>query len=333
MRSRTRSNFHFATPFTLNVHKPSANGVMETIENNSRTISHRLAHTLRMNEMGHLDGGMKITKDAFTTTLQRIGVKTSYMNEVIKTNPRLAADIFNHGVSRILPKDYQAVIHQDYVDGIIGDNYVHVPSKDLVNDLLQRSQADTIAALNIEGTKVRMDVTLRDRSFEPQKGDIVAQGWTMRNSEDGRWAVELSSYLLRLVCTNGMIARAGDGGNGMASSHRGAVQERISDFFKSPINLDSIFHRIQESVRKPLGREDLNYLSDQTEEELGSLSMANVARAHAHEQSKFYGRSQPALYDYWNGITHVANTVDGMERRLDIQTYANTILDYQPSAN
>ncbi len=68
------------------------------------------------------------------------------------------------------------------------------------------------------------------RSFEIRKGDTMAPGLSISNSEVGLASVSIAAYILRLICTNGMIAASRLSGK----SYR-HVSRRILDEFPETI--------------------------------------------------------------------------------------------------
>jgi hypothetical protein len=58
-------------------------------------------------------------------------------------------------------------------------------------------------------------------------GDLLYPGWHLRNSEVGASALSLDDYFLRLVCTNGLMARVG-GKRSLYRTHRSIEDDQLA---------------------------------------------------------------------------------------------------------
>ncbi len=68
-------------------------------------------------------------------------------------------------------------------------------------------------------------------TLEPKKGDITAIGLRLTNSETGYAGLEASSFLWRVVCTNGAVLRKKWGGTTWAYDPRMSYERSLADFF------------------------------------------------------------------------------------------------------
>jgi len=95
--------------------------------------------------------------------------------------------------------------------GVVGNKYLLIPNKEV------KLLADDIAAesnLNWEPLRTFFDGRryfngriCKAKTSEVQKGDDVALGMGFWNSYDGSMALSFRLFLVRLVCTNGMVTK------------------------------------------------------------------------------------------------------------------------------
>lgn len=98
-------------------------------------------------------------------------------------------------------------------------------------------------------------VMFPDRDKEVKAGDIVSRGVDFRNGSWGGSAIELTTSLIRLVCTNGMI-RDEDGRTGFHFRHVSTsdkIRQRVTDALpKALAGGDEVIDRFHESLNMEL---------------------------------------------------------------------------------
>src|SRR5204862_9691 len=74
---------------------------------------------------------------------------------------------------------------------------------------VMRNFADIkVASLSLTETKLYVEIIFPGLQAEVKKGDIVQAGIILSNSEVGYGAVDISSLIWRLVCSNGLIGQS-----------------------------------------------------------------------------------------------------------------------------
>ena len=132
-----------------------------------------------------------------------------------------------YGDIRKVPLDYQGITSSAYAVqrqeldnrrglewkecGIVGSNYLLVPNSEV------KELADEIAtesALTWEPMKTFFNgkqfayfMQCKSETTEIAKDDDIALGMAFWNSYDGSTALQFRTFLVRLVCTNGMITK------------------------------------------------------------------------------------------------------------------------------
>lgn len=157
----------------------------------------------------------------------------------------------------------------------------------------------TFSTLN-EGTY--FSVVLPNLSEEMQPGDIIAGGFSVRDSRLGKFKLELNTYTYRLVCSNGMLSVAPSGhiirvtkeDNEMAledwmapvirtvcDNIQGEL-ERIKNTTKMKVDNHSINIMNQTFREFPLPKETRETLTDQAEQSQSVYDIVNLLTAEAN---------------------------------------------------
>ena len=93
--------------------------------------------------------------------------------------------------------------------GVVGQNYLLIPNadvKEMANSIANECNADFEEAKTFfDGRRYFYGLVSNTHTVEIAKGDDVALGLGFWNSYDGSTALKMKMFLMRLVCTNGMM--------------------------------------------------------------------------------------------------------------------------------
>ena len=123
----------------------------------------------------------------------------------------------------------------DQVRAILSGRYNPVSNTDIASWLIQRFDRDT--NIRFEITDSHMNVNILDpKDYLVSPGDALNKGISVRNSEVGLARVEVSGFIYRQVCLNGMIMAEPSQrwskrhiGNGSISTETQSAIERLKD--------------------------------------------------------------------------------------------------------
>ena len=100
--------------------------------------------------------------------------------------------------------------HDKWVEcGVVGQNYLLIPNadvKEMANTISQECNAEFAPAKEFfDGRRYFYGLVSKTHTTEIAKGDDIALGLGFWNSYDGSTALKMKMFLMRLVCTNGMM--------------------------------------------------------------------------------------------------------------------------------
>jgi hypothetical protein len=153
-----------------------------------------------------------------------------------------------------LPTD--AVRHKEgVVIGQVGANYRCFPNSEIfvpvVTKLIEETGAriDRFASLD-DGRRAFMRLSWDDsqnlRIGGSKVGDIVGRRCIISTAHDGKWAAKLSMMLLRLICSNGMVAPFGT--SEMKLTHTIGGVEQLADLSEMAPMIDRYIRQFQRAA-------------------------------------------------------------------------------------
>jgi hypothetical protein len=158
--------------------------------------------------------------------------------------------------------------------------------------------------------------------IEPQVGDYIGCAYNLFNSETGLRAFEITAFLLRLVCSNGMVVPVNQVQSKIIHYN---INPRIAyDMIEEvkahlPILFQTMEHNLMRSISiffdpdKPVIKNCLNGI-------LGFPKGNQLLAEYALQE-----KENKTLYDFYNFITSTANEVKGL-KSLQLQRYAGEII-------
>ena len=232
-----------------------------------------------------------------------------------------------YGEIRKVPLDYQGITSSAYAVqrqdiksegglkwkecGIVSNNYLLVPNSE-VRDLA--SEIATESKLSWEPMKTFFDgkrfiyfMQSKTNTTEIVKGDDVALGMGFWNSYDGSTALQFRTFLIRLVCTNGMITK--DFMNLMRFKHN-----KISEGYEDQIinaakvvdncgdDIKTVTKRMRKMVETPV---DLNELANIRNTYLSHIPVTLWGKISTHFLWEMENYNNVSMWDFYNACTDV----------------------------
>lgn len=321
----TSVTHHLNSPFRSSDKVVDPQAVMAILETTDKEIQQVPLLSARINERGRgVSGELSFTNYGLSSACSKIGLPRRLLTEVAGTNPRLASELFNHRLSTH-GHDFQAITHQGRIEGVVSNDYQRLPTVQAVGTLLERGGG--IQSFHMEGLRTSITHMKRESFAEVQRGDIIGTGSAMRNSEDGHWAFDLKLFMLRLVCTNGMVSQVG-GITGYAQHRRNIVQ-RATDFIsKAEMGSNELLQAVRKSLTVELSVDRIKTLRDEVSEHFDNLTWGNRVADTIPKEAAQWGRKAPAVFDAWNAVTGLHTECShNIDRLLEVQSYAREVLD------
>ncbi len=198
--------------------------------------------------------------------------------------------------------------------GVVSSNYLLVPNsevRDMANEIATQSTLDWKPMKTFfDGKRFIYFMQSETNTTEIKKGDDVALGMGFWNSYDGSTALQFRTFLVRLLCTNGMITK--DFMNLMRFKH-----DRTSEGYEDEIinaakivdncgnDISEVTARMRKMVETPV---DLNELAVLRNTSLNNLPITLWGKISSHfltkEREKILDHDV-SMWDFYNACTDV----------------------------
>ncbi len=237
-----------------------------------------------------------------------------------------------YGEIRKVPLDYQGITSSAYAVqrqdedkegivkwkecGIVGSNYLLVPNsevRDLANEIASESKHEWEPMKTFfDGKRYINFMQCKTETREVAQGDDVALGMGFWNSYDGSTALQFRTFLVRLLCTNGMITK--DFMNLMRFKHNNkseGYEEQIINAAKVVDNcgedIETVAKRMRKMVETPV---DLNELAHIRENHLSHIPVTLWGKITKQFLSNYgwnnlHNRVDVNMWDFYNACTDV----------------------------
>jgi len=179
--------------------------------------------SLVMDEQGKVEIGrdkqyaetVKPTSWAHQQIASFLDIPKAYYDRMLIENPQLLAENVNTWLHEKGPDDRRMLRTVDgKLRGFLSPRYRRMDSLDLLNVVAPILNENKFQIVSCEHTDMRLYIkaTLpklqKDVSGDPKVNDIIQSGVIVSTSDVGAGSLRIEPYILRLVCTNGLIAES-----------------------------------------------------------------------------------------------------------------------------
>ena len=179
-----------------------------------------------------------VRPSAQTALCTRIGAPYSFIR-------RCSSDLQQQIIHEMMPKDESRLFVRyqgSSVRAIFSTRYTPVDNIEIINRMFEMGyNPDTEIQYAFDEQIMNLSIPDNHKTFEVSKGDAIKPGISISNSEVGLCAVHVSAYMLRLVCTNGLIKKSIEG------SRFYHVSRKALDYL--PQTIDNLAHDVEESSK------------------------------------------------------------------------------------
>jgi len=194
---------------------------------------------------------------------------------------------------------------------------------------------EDVQACSISDTHMHLRATIPHMKEDIKKGDTVIQGLMVSNSEVGASSFRVEPFLLRLLCTNGLI-----GPNALTRIHLGgktsAGEFQFSDNVQN-METDLVRAQVKEIIDKTFDEESFHKWLDQIRGTT-DVQIQNVSSTVENFTTKYSMKNMensildalvregdPTQYGLVNAITRVAQDVPTFEGQIELERIAGEI--------
>ena len=150
---------------------------------------------------------LEIHRHALGQLAERAAVPTKYVDTLMQEDAELLAHNLTRRYAGQEPKKYLARVVQGGLRGWLSASYRRLDAAPIIQAFF--GQCHQFGAVPVDGvvtdTKVNVK-TLLPKVFEPVHDEVLALGASLRTSDFGDGALSIQTFIVRLVCLNGMLA-------------------------------------------------------------------------------------------------------------------------------
>lgn len=134
----------------------------------------------------------------------RLGIPYQYLH---RCEPELQAENLNQWMAQEKNQELFVRFQNNDVRALFTPRYKPIDNLDVLDQLHQIGfNDDAEVQYSLDDQFFMLNLLEKDKSFHIQKGDRMTPGISIGNSEIGLSSLSLAAYVLRLVCTNGLIS-------------------------------------------------------------------------------------------------------------------------------
>ncbi len=291
-------------------------------------------------------GGLHETmhRNALQQVAGRLEIPSPYVDD-LNGSPwgrELLATNFNTLMARrheAAPKQYLTRSVNGQVRGFMSDRYRRMDSRPILAALMESLKEN--GALVSDGyagdTRVHLKAIL-PQIVTPYEGEFLLFGMEWRNSDFGRGANELSAFVLRLVCLNGLVASTE-----MRKVHLGARLTEDINYTEETHQLDTqaTASAMKDLTKHLLGPARVETLSDMIRQaNETNLDPKAAVAALRRDMTKTETARVTELFNSpdvvnlppgnttWrlsNAVSYLAHEVEDMDRRMELERIAGKV--------
>lgn len=176
----------------------------------------------------------KLRSAAQQSIANRLGIPINYLR---KCPAEIQAYNMNHWIKEERHDELFFRFAGDEVRAIFTPRYIPTDNLEVLEELVSLDYApETPVHCSLDDEFMLISIPDGNKTFEITKGDKMTPGISISNSEVGLASLSIAAFVLRLKCTNGMIATTE-----VASSYRHISRKILAEF---PKVLDNVSYEL-----------------------------------------------------------------------------------------
>jgi hypothetical protein len=289
--------------------------------------------------LGVLDRGMwPLTEWAHLQLAEKLGIPKKYydrMREAGKTE--LLADNIN---AWLCVKERRLIrILDGKIRAILSDRYRIIDNYDLVFlalDEFEKKKTVEIYRIDLTDTMLYLKAIDSTLTASIKEEDIVCGGLILRNSEVGASALKVEPFILRKICSNGLILQ-----HSLKKIHLGRQTLEIGHIEWSDetrkLEDRALWSKVRDIIRATFDSEVfeswVTKLKESTtvkiEEPIEAVNniVKHLGLNEEQKQKLLMHFSEPTKYGLINAITNVASETENVEAQIKLEEFGGKILE------
>jgi len=278
----------------------------------------------------------------------KVGISKKYLDKMRDGHNALLQDNFNYWMQNT-PKQQMIRTQGTTARAFLSDKYKRVDNEEIAQTVLPIlvNEGYEIISSAITDSKMYIKARLPRLEREVTKGDVVQAGVTISNSEVGAGSVNVSPFIYRLVCLNGMTindARLNSRHLTSSQATLDGVYEILSDKSKELDNkalLSKVHDVVLSTSDEVRFNQNVAKMTDATEIKIKSPTKVIEVLENRYDLSKLEGESilenlvnrrddNQKFANLWsvvNSITALGNTMDDYDRGTKMQEIGGRLLN------
>jgi hypothetical protein len=330
---------------------PIIERIMSEVPNDSIVRADKLGFrvnaeaAVRMGVVGSGSAGWSLHRNALGQLADRAGVPLRYLDALLENGDengwkrelaqKILTDHYAHDGSRYLVRDIGGEAR-----AVLSDRFRRLDSRPLLDAFV--SAAGKLGAVPFEGmgSDVRCYVrAIVPTVYEPVPGEAMVFGLDWSNSDFGRGTYQISAFVLRLICLNGMT-----GANHTRQVHLGGRLSDTIEFSAETYRRDTrtMLSATRDVIAGALGPKAIEtqlsaVRQAHASETNWSAAFRKVSKALTKAEAEsvkdaFEGPdviNLPAGKTEWrfsNALSWVANRADDADRKAELQALAGDVI-------
>lgn len=280
---------------------------------------------------------------------QRAALPKRYINELTAKEALWARTLLAHNLNTLyahVNNKYLVRTLGTEIRGFLSDKFRRLDSRPIFEAFI--NQCGVVGAVPVQGYALQTKNALKailPMVFEPVNNEVLAYGVMIANSDYGDGALVIKSFVLRLWCTNYMIAT-----DALRQVHLGKRLSENIQFSEETYSLDTAatVSAVNDIMRNLLSPENVNRVLDgvraANEQKISSSQMKSFLQKHCTTAErkaitdKFSSADIELLppgqttYRFSNALSWFAGEAEDDRRRLELQDLAGKVMDLQSIA-
>ena len=198
--------------------------------------------------------------------------------------------------------------------GIVGSNYLLVPNsevRDLANEIATESKHEWEPMKTFfDGKRYINFMQCKTETTEVAEGDDVALGMGFWNSYDGSTALQFRTFLVRLLCTNGMITK--DYMNLMKFKHDKTSEDYEEQIIKAAKvvdncgpDIETVVKKMRTMVETPCDLNELAVIRNSHLSDIPVTLWGKISSNFLNKESDKILDGEAKIWDFYNSCTNV----------------------------
>jgi hypothetical protein len=284
-------------------------------------------------------GGYSLTDWAHGQLADKLGIPRKYYQRMLDSKRFwLLAENVNAWLSeegkrliRIMDGKIRAILSDRYR---IMDNYDIVF---LALDEFKRRETVEIHRIDLTETMLYLKAIDRTLTDSVRNGDIVYGGLIIRNSEVGASALRVEPFILRKVCSNGLILQ-----HSLKRIHLGRQTLEIGEIEWSDetrmLEDKALWSKVRDIIRATFDRRIFHSWVEKLKEstkieikkpmEAVNNIVGHLGLSEEQKQKLLMHFSEPTKYGLINAITNLAGQTKNVEEQVKLEEFAGEILQF-----